>query len=335
MPTANEKPIVAVTMGDPAGVGPELCIRILSDNEIAANCVPVIVGSRSILERVAGLIGGTLGNAKIITPQALLAGPISGSAIADVPADGGKIQCGKCAELCGKLAYQYIDAALEAVTGGKASALVTGPINKKSLNMAGVNYPGHTELLAERTGSCTYCMMLTSEAITVSFVTTHVGYAGVPDRITPERVADVIRLTAEAVSKLNKRRARLAVCGLNPHAGEDGLFSSEEAERIAPGIAAARQQGIDVTGPFSPDAVFTPDILREFDAVVCHYHDQGHIPFKMLAFDTGVNVTLGLPIIRTSVDHGTAFDIAWKGVARVTSMKNAILLAVRLCGGTS
>ena len=197
--------------------------------------------------------------------------------------------------------------------------------------MAGVPYPGHTEIFAALTGARRSCMMLHSEALTVSMVTTHIGYADVPGKLSIQRVRDVIELTAEAVERLLGRRPRLGICGLNPHAGEHGLFGQQEEERfIVPALAQSRQEGIVIDGPLPPDACFTAGQRKRFDAIVTLYHDQGHIPFKMLAFETGVNITLGLPIIRTSVDHGTAFDIAWKGIADPQSLYAAIGAALRL-----
>jgi 4-phospho-D-threonate 3-dehydrogenase / 4-phospho-D-erythronate 3-dehydrogenase len=202
------------------------------------------------------------------------------------------------------------------------------------LSLAGVMHPGHTEIFTALTGARRSCMMLRSEPLTVSMVTTHIGYADVPKKISVERVGDVIELTAEAMQSILGRAPRLAICGLNPHAGEHGLFGAQEEERfIVPAVQRATVKGIHIMGPLPPDAAFTPAQRKRFDAIVTLYHDQGHIPFKMLAFETGVNVTLGLPIIRTSVDHGTAFDIAWKGVADPQSLYAAIRVAVELAAG--
>jgi 4-phospho-D-threonate 3-dehydrogenase / 4-phospho-D-erythronate 3-dehydrogenase len=199
------------------------------------------------------------------------------------------------------------------------------------LHAAGHKYPGHTELFAERMKAERSCMMQYSDAITCSFVTVHVGYHEVPRLLKPERILEVIELTAQALQRIRERNPRLLVCGLNPHAGENGLFGEREEERfIVPAIEAARAKGLDVTGPVPPDTAFTPARRKEFDAVVCMYHDQGHIPVKMIAFDSAVNTTLGLPVIRTSVDHGTAFDIAWQGKASSSSLFSAVRLAAKL-----
>ena len=199
------------------------------------------------------------------------------------------------------------------------------------MHLAGVKFPGHTEIFTALTKAKRSCMMLYSDKLTVSMATTHIGYADVPQKLSAQRVLDVIELTAEAMRRMRRREPRLGVCGLNPHAGEHGLFGNREEENfVEPAVAQAREKGMHVTGPLVPDAAFTAAQRAKYDAIVTLYHDQGHIPFKMLAFDTGVNITLGLPIIRTSVDHGTAFDIAWQGKAEPTSLFSAIRVAAEL-----
>jgi 4-hydroxythreonine-4-phosphate dehydrogenase len=233
----------------------------------------------------------------------------------------------------GRAAYDFIQAAIDAALAGEVAAVATAPINKAALRLAGISYPGHTEMFADRCHSKRWCMMQYSEEITCTFVTVHVGYTDVPRLLTTERILDVIELTAEALERIRGRRPRLAVCGLNPHAGEHGLFGTGEEERIVtPAIEAARARGIEVEGPVPPDSAFLPWKRKVTDAIVCLYHDQGHIPVKALAFESAVNTTLGLPIIRTSVDHGTAFDIAWQGKANPASLFSAVRLAVRLAG---
>jgi len=208
---------------------------------------------------------------------------------------------------------------------------VTAPIHKEALNLAGVKFPGHTEIFTALTGAKRSCMMLYSDKLTVSMVTTHVGYHEVPGKLSAERILAVIELTAEAMRRILRREPRLGVCGLNPHAGEHGLFGNREEETcVEPAVRRARENGLHLEGPLVPDAAFTGNVRNKFDAIVTLYHDQGHIPFKMLAFDTGVNLTLGLPIIRTSVDHGTAFDIAWQGKADPQSLFSAIKVAADL-----
>jgi 4-hydroxythreonine-4-phosphate dehydrogenase len=246
--------------------------------------------------------------------------------------DSKAIEPGKVSAACGKAAYNYVTFAIDEALAGRVDAIATGPLHKEALHAAGIPFPGHTEILASRTNAERSCMMLTSEVITCSLVTVHVGYRDVPGLLSVESIRNTIELTADAMRRIRGRAPRLLVCGLNPHAGEHGLFGDREEERIiSPAIEAARAAGIDVRGPLPPDTAFLPKYRESCDAYVCMYHDQGLIPLKALAFEDAVNVTLGLPIVRTSVDHGTAFDIAWKGVADVSSFAQAVKLAVKLC----
>jgi 4-phospho-D-threonate 3-dehydrogenase / 4-phospho-D-erythronate 3-dehydrogenase len=311
-------PRIAITMGDPAGVGPELCLRLLTDERVRAECVPCIYGDLGVLSRVAHQLHWAQPDPSFVNDLRAV--------------DAAKVIPGAFSAECGRAAYQYVTAAIDDALAGCVDAIATGPIHKEALHAAGIPFPGHTEILAERTRSAKTCMMLTSDAITCSLVTIHVGYREVPALLTRERILDTIELTAAAMRKLRGRAPRLTVCGLNPHAGEHGLFGEGEEERIiAPAIADARAKGIEVNGPLPPDTAFLPKFRKDTDAYVCMYHDQGLIPLKALAFEDAVNVTLGLPIVRTSVDHGTAFDIAWKGVADVSSFVRAIELAAQLC----
>jgi 4-hydroxythreonine-4-phosphate dehydrogenase len=231
----------------------------------------------------------------------------------------------------GAAAYAYIERAIDAAVRGDVAAVATGPIHKEALRAAGVTYPGHTEIFTERTGARRACMMLTCPQLTCSFATVHVGYGQVVALLSVPRVLDVIELTADFIRRVRSHEPRLVVCGLNPHAGEHGLFGNREEERlIAPAVDAARRNGLAVDGPVPPDTAFLPARRETTDAFVCMYHDQGHIPLKMLAFDEAVNITLGLPIVRTSVDHGTALDIAWQGKANPRSMFEAIRVAAAL-----
>jgi 4-hydroxythreonine-4-phosphate dehydrogenase len=239
---------------------------------------------------------------------------------------------GQVAAECGRAAYRYVTAAIDDALAGGVAAIATGPVHKEALHAAGIPFPGHTEILGDRTRSARTCMMLTSDAITCALVTVHVGYREVPALLTRERILDTIELTAAALRKLRGCAPRLIVCGLNPHAGEHGLFGDGEEERIiAPAVEAARARGIAALGPLSPDTAFLPKHRAQTDAYICMYHDQGLIPLKALAFEEAVNVTLGLPIVRTSVDHGTAFDIAWSGTADPSSFIRAVELAAKLC----
>jgi 4-hydroxythreonine-4-phosphate dehydrogenase len=326
-------PRVAITMGDPAGIGPELCFRLLWHPEVNAICWPTIIGDASVLERIARKLDWPQWRS-VTLPEAWLENwqTITGPVLIDLDVvRANKIQPGAVSAICGRAAYDYVNFAIDEAIAGRVDAIATGPLHKEALHAAGIPFPGHTEILASRTNAARSCMMLTAEAITCSLVTVHVGYRDVPALLTQESIRNTIELTAEAMRRIRDREPRLLVCGLNPHAGEHGLFGNREEERIiAPAIEAARLMGIDVQGPLPPDTAFLPKYRSECDAYVCMYHDQGLIPVKALAFEEAVNVTLGLPIVRTSVDHGTAFDIAWKGIADVSSFVQAVNLAVKL-----
>jgi 4-hydroxythreonine-4-phosphate dehydrogenase len=301
------RPRIAITMGDPAGIGPELCLQLATSG--------TIYGDVPILHRVADQLG---------MPRVAADGVKQIGTLGDVTP-------GQVSAACGSGSFHYVEAAIQDALAGRIDAICTLPISKESWHAAGIAYPGHTELLADRTGVKRQCMMLTSDAITASLVTVHVGYGDVPKLLTAEKILDTIELTVATMRRLRNCEPRLTVCGLNPHAGENGLFGQREEERIiAPAIELARQRGYLVEGPVPPDTAFIPSRRQQTDAYICMYHDQGLIPLKALAFDSGVNVTLGLPIVRTSPDHGTAFDIAWQGKADVSSARAAVLMAARL-----
>ena len=347
-------PVLGLTMGDPAGIGPELCLRALANPAVLKTCTPVLFGDLEVLRRVAAVVDenaarqGRQGRKGEIPLRSLrpLREAVSLAEFADATAlleplivdcgavDAGNIEPGKISAVCGRAGYVYIEQAIQAALAGKIQGVVTAPIHKEALNLAGVKFPGHTEIFTALTGAKRSCMMLYSDKLTVSMVTTHIGYHEVPGKLSVERVLNVIELTAETMRWMLRREPRLGVCGLNPHAGEHGLFGQREEETfVEPAVKLAREHGIQIEGPLVPDAVFTTGQRKNYDAIVTLYHDQGHIPFKMLAFDTGVNITLGLPIIRTSVDHGTAFDIAWQGKADPTSLFSAINIAAELAAG--
>jgi 4-hydroxythreonine-4-phosphate dehydrogenase len=331
----NSPPVIGLTLGDPAGVGPELCLRALHESAVLAECVPVLFGDASVLHRLeqAGL---PKVRCRVLSPADWeVLDTVGEPVVVDCSAiDVGDFRPGEISAAGGKAAYRYVELAIRAALRGQIAGVVTAPIHKEALRLAGVPHPGHTEIFTALTGARRSCMMLRSEALTVSLVTTHVGYADVPRHLSVQRVLDVIELTAEALGRMLGRSSRLGVCGLNPHAGEHGLFGQGEEERfVQPAIELARERGIDVQGPLPPDTAFTTAQRKRYDALVALYHDQGHIPFKMLAFETGVNITLGLPVVRTSVDHGTAFDIAWKGLADPRSLFAAIHAALELSGG--
>jgi 4-phospho-D-threonate 3-dehydrogenase / 4-phospho-D-erythronate 3-dehydrogenase len=330
------RPILGLTMGDPAGIGPEICLRALREPHVLERCTPVLFGDTAVLNRAAKAAGIEGVNCRVAS-IADLDGffEINEPLVVDCGAiDAASVVPGKVSAACGQAGYTYIEHAIKTALAGKIDGVVTAPIHKESLNLSGVKFPGHTEIFTALTGTKRSCMMLYSDKLTVSMCTTHIGYYEVPGKLSVERVLNVIELTAQAMRQLRGHEPLVGVCGLNPHAGEHGLFGNREEENVVePAVKAARERGIRVEGPLVPDAAFTTGQRKKFDAIVTLYHDQGHIPFKMLAFDTGVNITLGLPIIRTSVDHGTAFDIAWQGKAQATSLYSAIEVAVGLALG--
>ncbi|MDR3457417.1 MAG: 4-hydroxythreonine-4-phosphate dehydrogenase PdxA [Verrucomicrobiae bacterium] len=329
------KPVLGLTLGDPAGIGPEICLRAMTSPAVRKICTPVLFADAGVLERV---MKGKFPSAA--WPVVSLAGwqkvkTVLAPVIVDCAAiDASKIKPGKVSAACGRAAYLYIEHAIKAALAGKIEGVVTAPIHKEALQLAGVKFPGHTEIFTALTRAKRSCMMLYSDKLTVSMATTHVGYHEVPKKLSVGRMLNVIELTAATMRWMLGREPRIGVCGLNPHAGEHGLFGRREEERfVAPAVKRARREKLNVIGPLVPDAAFTTAQRKKYDAIVTLYHDQGHIPFKMLAFDTGVNITLGLPIVRTSVDHGTAFDIAWQGRADATSLFSAITVAAGLAVG--
>ncbi|MCB1096239.1 MAG: 4-hydroxythreonine-4-phosphate dehydrogenase PdxA [Verrucomicrobiae bacterium] len=309
-------------MGDPAGVGPEVCLMLLQEVKSLPSVNLIIYGDHTILERVASATGLPLPSRSMVRH------------IPSLP-DAGAVAPGEVSSDCGKAAYDFLITAIDAALANEIDGLVTAPLNKEALRAAGIHFPGHTEILSARTKSDRTCMLQYSREVTATFVTCHCGYAEVPRLLTRERLREVIDLTNEAIGRIKKRPPKLVVLGLNPHAGEHGLFGASEEELIIlPEVEAAKARGIDICGPIPPDTAFIPGLRQSTDAFVCMYHDQGHIPLKALAFDSAVNVTLGLPIVRTSVDHGTAFNIAWTGAANPGSILAATRLAVDLCCDT-
>lgn len=324
---------IGLTMGDPAGVGPEIVLRVINDAAVTGRCALVVFGDAGILERCAKATNQSF-VAPVLPLEKWRRRPeaVKQTTVIDcgcMSAD--ELTPGAVSAATGDASFRYIQAAIDAALAAQIAAVTTAPINKEALHAAGHLYPGHTEMFAERAGVGRSCMLQYSPEITCSFVTVHCGYAEVPGLLSTRRVLDVIELTAEALERLRGRRPKLVVCGLNPHAGEHGLFGNREEERIIiPAIEKARQSGIDIEGPLPPDTAFLPWKRQSTDAFVCMYHDQGHIPVKALAFDSAVNTTLGISIIRTSVDHGTACDIAWQGKARDHSLRAALDVALKL-----
>lgn len=334
---AMSKAVLTITMGDPAGVGPEICLRALNSPEVASHCVPAVFGDAEVLRRCAAQLGWNLSAPVVSLGEFAALRSCRQAVVVDVPAlDIKAFRPGKADANTGAAGYAFVQRGIDAALSGQAEAVITAPLNKEALRQAGVEFPGHTEIFAHRTRAKRWCMMQYSEELTCAFATTHVGYAEAPRLLTSRRVREVIQLAAESMECLRKRKAKIAVCGLNPHAGEHGLFGNGEEERIIlPAVEAARREGLEVEGPLPPDTAFLPSRRKAVDAVVCMYHDQGHIPIKALAFDSAVNITLGLPIVRASVDHGTALDIAWQGKASPSSLYHALRLAGRLAGQTA
>ncbi len=321
---------IAITMGDPAGIGPEICLHLLNDTSLAAHCIPVVFGDAGVLRRVAAQL--KLPFTAPVLDRASWPAPLTGPSVFDLQCiQADSVVPGRVDARCGDAAFRYVIASIEAGLAGQVDAVATAPLNKEAMHAAGHKYPGHTEIFAERMKAARSCMMLTSPELTCSFATVHVGYHEVPGLLTVQRILDVIELTAAAMQRIRDRAPRLVVCGLNPHAGENGLFGQGEEERfIKPAIAAARARGWSIEGPLPPDTAFLAGRRKQTDAYICMYHDQGHIPLKALAFDSAINTTLGLPVVRTSVDHGTAFDIAWQGKANPNSLREAVRFAARL-----
>ncbi len=326
---SETRPLLAITMGDPAGVGPEVIVKALEHSEVGQVCRPLVVGDARWMQDAARLVGSK--RAVRATQDVADAGARDSIDVLDLAnVDAARFERGQLSAAGGHAAYQYIERAVRLARDRQVAAIVTAPLNKEALHAAGHQYAGHTELLADLCGVTETVMLLACERLRVSHVSTHVSLRQAIERVTVERILRVTRLTHAALVKMGFAAPRLAVAGLNPHSGEGGLFGDEEQTIIAPAVAAARQAGFNAAGPFPPDTIFWRASQGEFDAVVAMYHDQGHIAMKLLGFFDGVNVTLGLPIIRTSVDHGTAFDIAGTGKADERSMVAALLLAAQM-----
>ena len=316
-------------MGDPAGIGPEICLDLLNDPDISDLCSPIVFGDSSVLRSCAEKTNKSFDCIEISENQIEDTSKIGIFDLGMMNLD--ELNPGTADANTGRATYGYITSAIDACLRNKVDAVVTCPANKEALQAAGVSQPGHTEIFAELTNTEKFCMAFFSNEICCSLVTVHCGYTEVPNLLSVDRIYDVISLTRQAHQKLLGREPRLAVCGLNPHGGENGLFGNQEEENlIIPAIEKARGEGMELLGPLPPDTAFTASIRKSIDAYVCMYHDQGLIPVKALAFEEAVNVTLGLPIIRTSVDHGTALDIAWQGKADPSSLKSSVRLAIRM-----
>jgi len=327
-------PVIGITMGDPTGVGPEVIVKVLSHESTFRFCQPVVLGDRNILERALKLLKASLPVNEIaaIRSENLQSGALNLLPLSAIPLD--KAGYGNPTKACGDGMVTYIKEAVRFATEGVIDAITTAPISKKAISDAGYPYPGHTELLAELTGSTDYVMMLAGERLRVVLATIHCSLHDVFHLLTTEKILKTISITHDALRDFfGETTPRIAVAGLNPHAGEEGMFGSEEKTIILPAVERARQSGINVEGPLPPDTVFYHAARGRYEAVVSMYHDQGLIPLKLLHFEDGVNITLGLPLIRTSVDHGTAYDIAGTGKANPASLFNALKVAAQMAWG--
>ncbi len=339
----DDRPIVAITAGDPAGIGPEIIVMTLSRRDIYEKCRPVVIGERKLMERALKIVKSPLKINVISHPSEgrYEYGVIDLIDLGNIE-DLDRIGFGRPSAEGGRASIQFIETATKYAMNGDVDAIATAPINKKSLALAGSKFVAHTEMLKELTGAPDVAMLLIGDSLRVAHVTTHVAFKDVPKLLTKERIIKVVKLFHEALIDLGIENPRIAVAGLNPHAGEDGLFGREEIDVIKPAVEELQKEGINVRGPFPPDTVFVRTLGGEFDGVVAMYHDQGHIPVKLIGFRvsdptrriyskmSGVNITLGLPIIRVSVDHGTAYGKAGKGTANPESMIEAVEIAARM-----
>lgn len=326
------RPIIGITMGDAAGVGPEIIVKTLQSISIYDNTKPLVIGDAKMLIRALQVTGINLNVNKVINPQEGLYrhGTID---CVDLDLLSEDLPFGRISAEAGNAAFQYVKKAVELAISKEIDAICTAPLNKEAMQLGGHSYPGHTEILADLTDTIDYSMMLSSPKLKVIHLTTHVGLIKAIEMINPERTYRVIKLAYETLHRAGMASPKIAVCGINPHAGENGLFGNgEEEEKLIPGIEKAQSEGIDVTGPYPADTLFYLAARGDFDIVVACYHDQGHGPIKVLGLESGVNITVGLKngIIRTSVDHGTAFDIAGKNLANEGSLVEAIRIAVEL-----
>ena len=339
----KQSPILGITMGDVCGIGPEIAVKALLRPETYDICRPIIVGDSRIVERgvrAVGAKGLTVHPVQKVSDALFQPGTLDVYEVPLACENVDEIPYGKVTVIGGEAAFTCVRKVIELAMDGKVDATVTNPLNKEAMNLAGHHFSGHTEIYAYYTGTEHYTMMLAHKDLRVVHVSTHVSLREACDRVKKDRVLEVIRIADKACRDMGIASPRIGVAGLNPHCGEGGLFGREEIDEITPAIEAARTAGINAQGPIPPDTIFSKALGGWYDIVVAMYHDQGHIPLKVVGFVydrekqawsavEGVNITLGLPIIRTSVDHGTAFDQAGTGKANELSLKNAIEYAVR------
>ena len=338
---SDKRPLIGISVGDPAGIGPEITAKALNENEIYEICRPLAVADLKVMEEAIRFSGLSLGTRKVEKPAegAYEYGTIDVLDLDNV--DMSRLEYKTVAAMSGRASFEYIEKVIKLAMAGEIDATVTGPIHKEAINAAGLHYAGHTEIYADMTGTKDYSMMLTDGDFRVAHVSTHVSLREACDRVKKERVLKVIELADRTLKKIGIAKPRIAVAGLNPHAGEHGLFGNEDDEEIYPAVEEAKKMGINTEGPIPADTVFSKMQGGQYDIAVVMYHDQGHIPTKLIGFNydekskswlsmSGVNVTLGLPIIRASVDHGVAFGKAGEGRANPESMIQAIKMAIML-----
>lgn len=312
----TDRPTIGVTVGDAAGIGPEITLKAIADETLRSQCELLLIGDAVNLRRTADGLG--------------LSSVLDDVKINDLNNLPGNFEIGVDAEITGRASAENIVAAVDLWQHGRIDAICTAPISKKAIHLGGYDYPGHTEFLAKLTDTSDFRMSFFADKLRVVLLSTHVSLSEAIRRVKKDALVELIRFTSRELPKLLKRDVSIAVAGLNPHASEGGMFGTEEADEITPAIEQCRSEGINVSGPYAPDTIFLRGYKGDFDAVVALYHDQATVAVKSLSFGSGVNVTLGLPLIRTSVDHGTAYDIAGKGVADASSMVAAIKLAAEL-----
>jgi 4-hydroxythreonine-4-phosphate dehydrogenase len=337
----NEKPIIAITMGDPASIGPEIAAKAVMEKNILAICKPLIIGDASVMKQITQKLGmsAKINSVQTVKDARFEAGVIDVFDLKNVKVD--ELKFGVVSAMAGHAAFEAVKKAIELALNGEVDATVTGPINKKSINEAGHHFAGHTEIYAHFTNTRKYAMLLVEDNLKVIHVSTHVSLRQACDLVKKDRILEVIDLLQKGMQQLGEKNLKIGVAGLNPHAGDSGLFGTEDDMEIKPAVEEAIHRGYDVEGPVPPDTLFAKAARGAYGGVVAMYHDQGHIPFKLNGFKwnkekqqmetvKGVNITMGLPIIRTSVDHGTAFEIAGKGIASADAMILAIESAVQL-----
>jgi len=326
-----DRPIVGVTMGDAAGIGPEIIVKAFQNGEVQNFARIVVIGDARIMRNavtVAKAPNITINPIRKVAEAGFLRNSIDVIDLENI--DPSKVKAGQLSKLCGKASMEFLEKAIKLAQNKEIDAIATAPINKEAIQKAGYRFQGHTEMLAKRTKTKKYAMMFVSESLWVMLVTTHLPLKDVSKKISKKSVLEKIKLAHEALLRIKHCKPKIGVAGLNPHAGESGLFGKEEKKHIIPAIAEAKRAGINVKGPISPDGIFYLANVGMFDIVIAMYHDQGLIPLKLLSFNRSVNVTVGLPFVRTSVDHGTGFDIAGKGWANPTSLIEAIKVASNL-----